>query len=480
MSDDAEGVQLAPSVDIDALRGRIGQPIKLQKNGIRTWAGKMEKIVFTATMKEIGEHLNFDRLLERRDFDIESQRAGNRDVADTHWKKIEAFLLETDRPFLGMLTVAMPRDQVTIEELSVVGMGSDLVKLTIYADAENPVMEDGQHRNMAIAAAWRQVRDLTDDADPRLLKARRRLADASVTIEMLFEDDPDVLSTIFVQMASTKPISPSLIAVMDKTSLPNRLGSYVMSNSDLFKDSSVYLSTKAARALAKEKGQSFDPLYAAAAVRNTAANIAGVGVRDRTPEQRENILRSIVEQRQLRDGLGEAAALTSVGDEVVATIDYAYRNMPGWRDVANGESTISAFKEDFVHGAASGLYTVATALAAARVAGVSPELVIDVMAESIPWRRDALREVEVEGNRVLVHEFFENTLVLTTLGKDAEWKVGTAGAQRSTYEKAIDKVLRHLAAEDRRLRPLAERSTLIKLGLESATPGKRGRPRKAV
>ncbi|MGW4329682.1 DNA sulfur modification protein DndB [Nocardia sp. NPDC004573] len=480
MNDSVEQGELVPEVDFDSLRGRIGKAIKLQKVGIRTQAGVMQKIVFTATIREVGERLNFDRLLNRRDFDVESHQAGNRDVTESHWKKIESFLLETDRPFLGMLTVAMPPDQVHIEELGTIGDGADLVKMTIFEDAENPVTEDGQHRTFAMLAAWRQVRDLKDDADPHLLEIRGRLAASSVAIEMLLEDDVDVLSTTFVRMASTKPISASLIAVMDKTTLQNRLGSYVMAGSQLFKNRSTYLGQKASKELAARKGQSFEGLYAAAAVRNAAANLTGVGVRDRTPEQRENILRELVGNRQKRDGISEQAALEALGDEAIAIIDYAYRTLPGWRELSKGTLTVADFKDQYVHGAASGLYTVVTVLAAARVQGISPQLAVDVMAKSIPWRRDELRaHKDSDGNKIQVHDFFENTLVLTTLDKNGDWKVGTAGAQRSTYEKAIDKVLRHLANSDRGLERLSHHDTYVRLGLASAS-GRRGRPKKSV
>lgn len=480
MNDSANQSRFVPEVDAAALRRKIGKAIKLQKYGIRTYAGVMEKVVFTATVKEVGEQLNFDRLLNRRDFDIESTQAGNRDVSESHWKKIEAFLLETDRPFLGMLTVAMPPDQVEREKIDNIGPGADLVKLTIYEDAENPVTEDGQHRTMAMLGAWKQVRDLKEDADPRLLEVRRRLAVSSVTIEMLLEDDADVLSTTFVRMASTKPISASLIAVMDKTTLQNRLGSYVMAHSQLFKNRTTYLSQAAAKVQAAAKGQKFEPLYQAAAVRNAAANLAGVGVRDRTPEQREGILRELVGKRQKRDGIAEQAALEAIGNEVVSIIDYAYHQLPGWRELSLGRITVTQFKDHFVHGAASGLYTIITAIAAARAQGISPQLVVDTMTKTIPWRRDALRDgKDNDGNKIKVHEFFENTLVLTTLDKSGEWKVGTAGAQRSTYEKAIDKVLRHLAASDHGLERLAQHETYVTLGLSSAS-GRRGRPKKAL
>ncbi|MFE3103690.1 DNA sulfur modification protein DndB [Nocardia tengchongensis] len=476
MDDSTDQSPLAPYVDVTALQKEIEPAIKIQKYGILTRAGAMKKIVFTATIKEVGEKFNFDRLLNRRDFDIESTQAGNRDVSEPHWKKIQDFLLESDRPFLGMLTVAMPPDQVEFDVISNLGQGADLVKMTIYEDAENPVTEDGQHRIHAMLGAWSQVRDLKDDAEDHLLETKKRLAESSVTIEMLLEDDPDILSTTFVRMASTKAISASLIAVMDKTTIQNRLGSYVMSHSQLFKNRTTYLSQTAAKNLAAKKGQQFEALYQAAAVRNAAANLAGVGVRDRTPDQRENILKELVIGRQRRDGISEQAAVESIGDEVVAIIDYAYQTLPGWKELSQGHLNVSEFKDQYVHGAASGLYTIVTALTAARSQDIPPNSVVDAMSEQITWRKYALKKAkDLDNNPVMIHEFFENTLVLTTLGKDGEWKVGTAGAQRSTYEKAIDTVLRHMASADKKLAKLALHDTYVKLGLQSANPTRRGR-----
>ena len=88
-----------------------------------------------------------------------------------------------------MIVVAMRRDPtfVDIENLGPVGEGADLAKLTIYAGAEKPIVEDGQHRNLGAVAAWGTVRDLNEEtATQEQLELRQRLADSSVTIEMLF------------------------------------------------------------------------------------------------------------------------------------------------------------------------------------------------------------------------------------------------------------------------------------------------------
>ena len=68
---------------------------------------------------------------------------------------------------------------------------------------------------------WPQVRMATD-GDEKLI--RDHLESTSIEVTLLLEDEKDVLSTIFVQMGSTKPISPSLIAVMVYEQAPESAG----------------------------------------------------------------------------------------------------------------------------------------------------------------------------------------------------------------------------------------------------------------
>ncbi|MGK8525144.1 DNA sulfur modification protein DndB [Nocardia asteroides] len=478
-STDVASGALPAEVDLTQLSGHIARPIELQKVGIRTRAGKLEKITFTTTVKEIAERLNFDRLLARHDFDIDSTLPGNRDITESHWKEIEKYLLEDERPFIGTITVAMRHEQVDIEKLGVIGDCAELVKMTIYEGSERPILEDGQHRCRGAVGAWNQIRDFNEEnATLEQLECKQRLAQASVTVEMLLEHDRNILSTLFVRMGSTKPISPNLVAVMDHSKIQNRLGATVMRKSELFRHRTTYLGAKAGREMAAERGREYEPMYPAGAVRNAAANIAGVGVRDRSPSQRESLLEAIIGERR-RDGqISEDAAIEAVGTEIAAIIDYAYRTLPGWEGICESRITVNEFKTLYVHGTAAGLTTIATVLSAARLAKVSTDKVINVMARVVPWRRDALRDGPDEnGHPSKLHEFFEGTLVQTELGKDGVWRAGTAGARRDLYQSAAEKVLRAVAAADKSLRPIADRNALVAVGLASAG---RGRPKKAV
>ena len=266
---------------------------------------------------------------------------------------------------------------------------------------------------------------------------------------------------------------------MDRSTIQNRLGADVMHKSDLFRHRTSYLRAKASRQLAEIRGREYESLYTADAVRNAAANLAGVGFRDRTPKQREDLLKAIVSERMQIGQMSEDAVIEALGTEVAASIDYAYRTLPGWKEVHNGRLTVDEFKELFVHGTAAGLYTIVTVLAAAKAAGVSDfQLATDVMAKAIPWRRNALRDGKDDnGLPIKVHEFFEGTLVQTAQAKTGEWKAGTAGARRDMYQAAADKVLRAIAAADQGLQPIRELRAYVAVGLASAG---RGRPKKTA
>ncbi|TDW21244.1 DNA sulfur modification protein DndB [Kribbella kalugense] len=464
-------------LDVSELREMdIPSGIKFKKLGFLTYAGVMKKITFPVTFAEIAERFTFNRLLNRHDYDIDNTNlAGNRDVTESHWKKIIEGVKSTDRPYLGTLTVALDEKHCHIEDVRSVSEHVSLVVLTVYEDAPNPIIEDGQHRIMMATHLWPQVKDATEGHDAEI---REFLEKTSIEMTILLEDDADVLGTIFVRMGSTKPISPNLIAVMDRSTVQNRLGLYVTRNSKLLSDRVSYLSTTASRRLAEKKGRKFEDLYPAAAVRSAAASMAGVGVRDRTPEQRENLLKSIVDAKAKGGGMTEDAAIDSIGKDIISSLDYAYRRIPGWKQLSTGTLTVAEFKRKYVHSSAAGLHVIANVIAAGRAQGLNPRAVVDGLAK-LPWDRAALREARNDaGEDIEVHEFFEGTLAATSFDtKAGSWRAGTGGATRSNYEPAIDKVLRHLASEDAALKPLAERAAAVAIGLISAKPGP-GRPKK--
>jgi hypothetical protein len=466
-------------LDVSDLRGMdIPSGIKFQKLGFMSYAGVMRKITFTVPFAEVAERFNFSRLLNRHDYDIDNTNLpGNRDITESHWKKIIEGVKSTDRPYLGTITVALDEKSCNIEVLKEISDYVWLVMVTVYEDAPNPIIEDGQHRIAMATHLWPQVKNAAEGHDAAI---REYLEKTSVEMTVLLEDDADALGTIFVRMGSTKPISPNLIAVMDRSTIQNRLGLHVTRNSKLLSDRVSYLSTTASRKLAETKGRTFEDLYPAAAVRSAAASMAGVGVRDRTPDQRETLLKAIVDAKAKADGLTEEAAIAHVGNEVVADLDYAYRRIPGWRQLSTGSLTAADFKKKYIHSSAAGLYVIANVIAAGRAQGLSPRAVVDGLAK-LPWDRAALRDARNEaGESTKVHQLFEGTLATTSYDvKAGQWRAGTGGATRSNYEPAIGRVLRHLATQDPALRPLGERAANVAIGLESDKAGP-GRPRKKI
>ncbi|MFJ9583371.1 DNA sulfur modification protein DndB [Streptomyces acidicola] len=459
----------------EALRGgTISIPSKFEAIGFLSNAGTMGKITFTIPFKEVAERLTFDRLLERHDFDTESLTTpGQRDISEKHAEKIAAFLTETDRPYLGTLTIAIPKEQVEVDVLQQVAQHVSLVKFVVPITSDNPIVEDGQHRVRGLTDAWRKI--TSDPSSEKFAEARRILETSSIEMTLLLEGDPSVLSTIFVKMATTRPISASLIAIMDSSAVQNRLGQEVTRKSHYLSNRTAYLGAKAAQKLAASKGKKYDPLYPAAAVRSAAAAIAGVGVRDRTPDQREDILTQLFTERAKREEKSMDKIIEITADEIVADLDYAFTRIPGWDGVAAERLSASEFKAEYVHSSAAGLHVIANVIAAAKLAGLETRRVIDELAR-LPWRRDDLRKVSVDGEELLVHELFEDTLVRTAFDvKTGLWRAGQAGATRGAYEEAIRKVLSTLAQRSKEMEAMQAQPVLSALGLVSAG---RGRPRK--
>ncbi|MEV0066115.1 DNA sulfur modification protein DndB [Amycolatopsis sp. NPDC050768] len=465
--------------DADALK-RAGVPvgIKFEKLALIGQAGDTKKATFTVTFEELARIFTFDRLLTRHDYDIDDPNTpGNRDIIDNHVKRILSGLRLMENPHLGTVTVALPAEHAKIKNIQKISKYAALGVLTVHTDAPNPVVLDGQHRIETSHRLWNMIQDSTDEDD---IAIRERLEKTSVEVTLMLASDADALSTIFVRMGSTRPISASLIAVMDKSNFQNRFGQYVMRHSDLFSDRTTYLSATAQKRISERRGRTFDGLYPAAAVRSAAASLAGVGVRDRTPDQREGLIKQFIEAKATKERISEATALSQLGDEVAALLNYAYTVIPGWREMSRKKITAAEFKKEFVHSSAAGLHVIANVICAARAAKVNAHLAIDALAE-LPWRSDALRAGKSEtGEEIQVHEFFEGALVSTSFDvKSGEWRTGTAGATRSTYETAIDKVLRHISLTTPSLKPIASEATYKAIGLIGRQSGP-GRPRKAA
>ncbi len=455
--------------------GSVSIPAKFEAIGFMSNAGSMKKITFTVPFKEVAERLTFDRLLTRHDFDTESLTTpGQRDISEKHAEKIATFLTVSNRPYLGTLTIAIPEEQVDVDILQQVAQDVWLVKFVVPVTSENPIVEDGQHRVRGLTDAWHRV--TADPHSEEFAEAREMLEKSSIEMTLLLEGDPSVLSTIFVKMASTRPISASLIAIMDSSAVQNRLGQEVTRRSRYLSDRTAYLGAKAAQKLAASKGRKYDPLYPAAAVRTAAAAIAGVGVRDRTPDQREEILNQIFTDRAKREGRSLDQIIEVTASEIVASLDYAFTRIPGWEQMAADKLTAAQFKGEYVHSSAAGLHVIANVIAAARLAGLDDRNVVDQLSK-LPWRRDDLRRITKDGEEISVHQLFEDTLVRTVFdAKTGAWRAGQAGATRGAYEEATRKVINAITKRSPELEGLEDVAVLSGLGLVTAG---RGRPRKS-
>ncbi|MFF5556946.1 DNA sulfur modification protein DndB [[Kitasatospora] papulosa] len=354
-------------------------------------SGKLHKISWTEPMRSMAELWNFESLIDRSNYNLNDHgRPGQRDISESQIKKITDGIRTSERPYIGTLVVGMEYDIgfVKIEKGVEVMPGVFLVKITIYEGAPIIWSVDGQYRVMAVTRCCSSVKDAVEgDA----LSARRVIEESAVEPTLLLEGDHDILADLFITMASTKPISPSLIAVMDKSSTPNRLGQHVIRRATLFEGRATYLASAAHKELAKETGDAFEALYPAAAARSAASAVAGVGVRDRSSEIRDTHLDAIVQARTAVGSSGDEA-LALIGDEVVELLDLAHERMPGWREIAEGTISVTEFRQQYLHSAAAGLHVIANCIVAARIAKVPVPEVLDALVE-IPWRRDALQTV---------------------------------------------------------------------------------------
>ncbi|WP_217140264.1 hypothetical protein [Streptomyces sp. AC627_RSS907] len=175
--------------------------------------------------------------------------------------------------------------------------------------------------------------------------------------------------------------------------------------------------------------------------------------------------------------------LTTIGEEVVELLDYAFERIPGWREISVDTLTVSDFRARYLHSAAAGLHVIANTIAAARMAGISPHKTVDALAE-LPWQRDALQTTEANEEKgtpeFSSHVFFEGTLAKTVWDeRGLRWRASASGATRAGYEAAISRVLRHIATEHPGLKEIASDATFTQLGLMARKRGP-GRPKKTA
>lgn len=226
----------------------------------------------------------------------------------------------------------------------------------------------------------------------------------------------------------TKPISPALITALDQSSYANKLGVKVGRKAKLFTDEKP-------RLVCLKSSAADDALYSAAHMRGFATATL-IGFKDRTPELRE---RNVVKELEaMMGGKGNInKALERVVDRIVKVLDYAYKTVPGWRDLrrvgADGLSP-KEFRLAYLHGSPAGLYVIGGALGAAWHCGVDPRAVIDAIAK-LKWRRDDTEQREGDDGVIKLHPFFEDTLIrnekIVDPSGDIKWVLRTTGGART-------------------------------------------------
>jgi hypothetical protein len=460
--------------DIDIL------PLRLQGVGFEFLMGQLEGIQTVIPAVDLVA-MSVDQVVGRDDYTLEGDTPGNRIISTAHVKKIkEGLRKHATKLVLGTFILAVDPDGVTLETLSeTTGEGNARIRIVRYGirSGRKLFILDAQHRNRALQELWDETIEAVRSGDIAAGEVAQLLRQSSVPVLIILENDRDQISRMFVTLASTKPISPSLIAVMDRESLANRFGLAVAKNTKLLGQSE--------RLAYQTSTATGDDLYAAAAVRGAAASLF-IGFRDRSPEMREDNLSKECAKLMEEHGLSEEAAFDAMVGETVNLFDYAYTHIPGWKELSDERSDFDAktFRSEYVHGSAAGFYVIAGVLGAARHApGVDPKHVIDLLASKIEWRKNEL--VKAPDAELYSHPSFEDTLVVTEPeldedGQIVDWKTRTGGGNRTAYEKATRNVLETLVKADSSVSELMSPAVLGEIGLAPRVDGtRRGRPPKA-
>ncbi|WP_432548408.1 DNA sulfur modification protein DndB [Kineococcus sp. SYSU DK004] len=442
-------------------------PTRYEGVGFAFSMGQLQAIQIVVPIQDVVA-MAVDQVVKRDDYELDGEDPGNRLVNKPHVRKIKDGLHKhADKLLMGTFIFATSPDAIVTKKVlgDSGGSGADIKLVTFgIRSGHSLFILDAQHRNEALGELWNETLKAVKQGDLEAEQVAAYLKKSSVPILIVLENNRDEISRMFVTLASTKPISPSLIAVMDRESLANRLGLAVAKEWALLGN--------ADRLAFQTSTASGEMLYSAAQIRGATASIF-VGFRDRSPDIREAALMKVVHEL----GQSEEQALVSLVAEAVDLLDYAYERIPGWKDMASGAITPAEFRAQYVHGSAAGLYVIAGIICAARLSsGVDPKAVIDALATDFEWRKDKV----VDGQ----HPSFNDTLVVVEPqldeGQVVGYKTRTGGGNRTTYEKATRRALGHLSAHHDEFAELTSPVVLGELGLAARPGEKRGRPRATV
>jgi hypothetical protein len=462
------------------------QPVRIQAAGQRYWAGDMRAINTTLPLSTI-VRLSADQAIWRQDFELDADRPGNRPVDSHHVERIkESMIANAEHLMLGAAILAVDPDAIQVEgewpkaeegkfvDTRVFGLKAGYDMFTI----------DFQHRKEALVRLYEEiVRGVAQGALDND-EVRRLFNKSSIPVIIALEKNPARITHMFVNLAQSKPISPSLVVVMDRFDTANQLGLAVAKRWNLLNH---YPGRPAGGLEYLTGAPKKETIYSAAALRSAAASVL-IGFRDRSPEQRNRNLTAALKELY---GKADDKALERAATWIVDNLNYAADKLPGWRDLTHAKGdeeykkAMVEFKRTSLLKSAGALSMVAGVLAAARIAGVDAKRVIDEMADTgtggIAWRQgDIRRTTDSEtGEPRAKHRFFEGLLTKTETRQadDGSWQTiyKTSGGTRSQYEPATRRVLERLS-KDKAFKELTTKPVLMALGLEADR--RPGRPRK--
>lgn len=455
--------------NVDDLQGIPLLPTRFDGVGFAFAMGKLEAIQVVVPV-EVVVAMATDAVVTREDYELDGENPGNRLINKAHVRKIkEGLKRHADKLLLGTFIFATAKDAIVLKRVLAEPNDASEAQISLIEfgikTGHSLFILDAQHRDLALRELWDETRTLVRQGDVSAQEVATLLGKSSVPIQIVLESNRDEISRMFVTLASTKPIPPSLIAVMDRESFANRLGLEVARKSALL--------NHADRLAFQTSTASGESLYTAAQIRGAAASIF-IGYRDRSPDIREEALARIVAEK---DQTAEKA-LTEMVAEAVELLDYAYERLPGWKELAAGQLTPADFRAKYVHGSAAGLYVIAGVICAARLtSGVDPRAVIDALGADIEWRKHKVHDGK--------HPSFDGTLVVVERDLDEDDNVigytpKTGGGNRTAYEKAARGVLERLSGTHPEFAEMTSTIVLGELGLAPRPGEKRGRPRTVV
>lgn len=444
------------------------RPARYTALGVAAKLGEMDAALVWIPVDALAD-LDARRVVARADYNLNAKdRPGNRYVTRTHVAKIQRGIIEGVRKLMvGTAILAIDPEYVVFRPLRTLTLNppQTLVEVRILHGGAAWIV-DFQHRDEALKGAVKELEGRIAQGEDGDVVARRELIrQSSVPVLVLQEADPKEITRMFVNMAQTKPIPPSLIAVMDQAQVSHEIAVEVAKKVDMLRGDPPDLEPAGAMEYLKNAAQGEKKLYPAAAWRTACSIILG-GFRDRTPEQRESSVKKALNEQF--NGKSDAAI-----NRLVEIWDYAYGVMPGWRDIKAGKVSREKFRQQYIHGSSGGLYVFAGAVGAALGAGLKYQDVIGALA-ALPWERNATvkprdpAKPKEKPQHPLFGELIRYAPVVNKDGEIQDWTLRSGGGNRSAYEQATRTLLQELA-QRKQFEVLSKLQTLQFLGLVKAT-----------